>query len=476
MSNDRVCSTFRKVFIASVFGVVVCLIPNGAQSATNNTATLQWAANQEPDLAGYRVYQGTTAGSYGPAVDVGNTTLYTAKNLQAGLTYYFATTAYDFSGNESLPSTEKSLLISAPPTDTTSPFIGLTTPSQGNTVSGMVTLTATATDNVGVVGVQFHLNGSNLGAEDTTNSYGIPWDTTTVGNGTYTLSATARDAAGNTHTSASVPVTVSNLSGPQLLAENFNGGTYGGWTVVDEGTTSAPSAWSASTGSLVQSSNIYGSTTNPLARPGTYAYYSGGSTWTDYRASLTFRSNDNDALGVMFRYQDAKNYYRFSLDQERTYRRLVKVNNGVVTLLAEDNVPYVSGQTYQVTVKAQGSSLEVGIDGTPIFMVTDTSLSMGSLALYSWGNQGTIFDDIIVTSTTGSASPDTTPPSITLTTPSQGSTVSGIVTLTATATDNVGVVGVQFSPQWQQCWRGRSNQHVFGFLGYYRGGPPGNTR
>ena len=62
----------------------------------------------------------------------------------------------------------------------------------------------------------------------------------------------------------------------------------------------------------------------------------------------------------MFRYQDAKNYYRFSLDQERTYRRLVKVNNGVVTLLAEDNVPYVSGQTYQVTVKAQGSSLEVG--------------------------------------------------------------------------------------------------------------------
>jgi fibronectin type 3 domain-containing protein len=296
---------------------------------------------------------------------------------------------------------------------------------------------------VGIVGVQFHLNGTNLGAEDTTNSYGIPWDTTMVGDGTYTLTATARDAAGNTRTSASVTVTVSNLSGPQLLAENFNAGTFGGWSVVDEGDTSAPSAWSASTGALVQSSNIYGSTTNPLATPGTYAYYSAGSTWANYQASLTIRSNDNDALGVMFRYQDAQNYYRFSWDQERTYRRLVKVNNGVVTLLAEDNVPYVTGQTYQVTVKAQGSSLEVGIDGTPIFMVTDTSHSMGSLALYSWGNQGTLFDDINVTSTTPSA-PDTTPPSVTLTAPSNGSTVSGIVTLTATATDNVGVVGVQF--------------------------------
>ena len=90
MPSDRVCPTFRKVFIASVFGVVVCLIPNGAQSATNNTATVQWDANQESDLAGYRVYQGTTSGSYGPAVDVGNITLYTAQNLQAGLTYYFA--------------------------------------------------------------------------------------------------------------------------------------------------------------------------------------------------------------------------------------------------------------------------------------------------------------------------------------------------------------------------------------------------
>ncbi len=397
-----------KVFVGFVLGCCLILTPNIVHPAPTNSATLSWVANSESDLAGYKVYQGTTSGSYGPSVDIGNTAIYTAQNLQAGLTYYFATTAYDSSGNESLPSLEVSKQIPASSTDTTPPTVSLTAPSSGSTLSGAVTLTATATDNVGVLGVQFHLNGTNLGAEDTTNSYGIPWDTTTVGDGTYTLSATARDAASNTLTSAFVTVTVSNLSGPQLLAEDFNAGTFGGWTVVDEGSTSAPSAWSASTGSLIQSSNIYDSQTNSLVRLGTYAVYNAGVTWTDYQASLTLLSNDNDALGVMFRYQDAQNYYRFSWDRERVYRRLVKVDNGVVTLLAEDNVPYVTGQTYQVTVQAQGSTLEVGIDGISIFTVTDPSHSTGTLALYSWGNTGTMFDDIVVTtlSAVGRANPN----------------------------------------------------------------------
>jgi chitodextrinase len=169
---------------------------------------LQWAANSESDLAGYKVYQGTTPGSYGPVVEVGNTTVYTAQNLQGGLTYYFAVAAHDTSGNESAPSIEVSKLISAPQTDTTSPSVSLTAPSQGSTLSGVITLTATATDNVGVVGVQFQLNGTNLGAEDTTNTYSVSWDTTGVAPGQYSLSAIARDAAGNSTTATPVSVTV----------------------------------------------------------------------------------------------------------------------------------------------------------------------------------------------------------------------------------------------------------------------------
>ncbi len=106
MSSDPVCPTFRKIFIASVFGVCVFLIPNDVQSATSNSVTLQWAANQESDLAGYRIYYGTTKGNYGSPLDVGKTTAYEFANLESNKTYYFSVTAYDLLGNESPPSLE----------------------------------------------------------------------------------------------------------------------------------------------------------------------------------------------------------------------------------------------------------------------------------------------------------------------------------------------------------------------------------
>ena len=102
---------------------------------------------------------------------------------------------------------------SGPPSDTTPPTVSITSPRSGSTVSGTTTVSATASDNVGVVGVQFKLDGQNLGAEVATAPYSISWDTTTTSNGSHTLTAVARDAAGNTGTSAAVTVTVSNGSG-----------------------------------------------------------------------------------------------------------------------------------------------------------------------------------------------------------------------------------------------------------------------
>lgn len=77
-------------------------------------------------------------------------------------------------------------------------------------VQGTIPVTANATDNVGVVGVQFYLDGSPLGQEDLAAPYSVNWDTTTVPNGTYTLTAEARDAAGNVGTSTPVLVDVLN--------------------------------------------------------------------------------------------------------------------------------------------------------------------------------------------------------------------------------------------------------------------------
>ena len=60
--------------------------------------------------------------------------------------------------------------------------------------SGTIWVTANAADNVGVAGVQFRLDGANLGAEDTTSPYSVSWNTTAVANGSHTLTAVARDA------------------------------------------------------------------------------------------------------------------------------------------------------------------------------------------------------------------------------------------------------------------------------------------
>src|ERR1700740_3436646 len=87
-------------------------------------------------------------------------------------------------------------------------------PPPGATVGGTTSVTASASDNVGVVGVQFLLDGANLGAEDTATPYSMSWKTTTASNGSHTLTAVARDAAGNRTTSAAVTVTVFNDTTP----------------------------------------------------------------------------------------------------------------------------------------------------------------------------------------------------------------------------------------------------------------------
>jgi GH18 family chitinase/chitodextrinase len=95
--------------------------------------------------------------------------------------------------------------------DIQAPTVSLTAPSNSSTVSGTeVTISVNASDNVGVVGVQFTLDGVNLGSEDASSPYSVAWNTRQVSNGSHTLTAVARDAAGNSNTSAAITVTVNN--------------------------------------------------------------------------------------------------------------------------------------------------------------------------------------------------------------------------------------------------------------------------
>jgi hypothetical protein len=89
----------------------------------------------------------------------------------------------------------------------------VTAPANGSTLSSTVSFSATASDNVGVVGVQFLLDGAGVGPEDTLPPYAIQFDTTAVADGTYALSARARDGAGNQTISIPLTVTISNDGG-----------------------------------------------------------------------------------------------------------------------------------------------------------------------------------------------------------------------------------------------------------------------
>jgi len=104
-------------------------------------------------------------------------------------------------------------------TDSTPPVVSMTAPANGANVSGTITVSANATDNVAVNAVQFKLDGANLGSPVTGPgpAYSISWNSATAANGSHTLTAMASDAAGNT-ASSSVTVNVSNVVSPPVIS------------------------------------------------------------------------------------------------------------------------------------------------------------------------------------------------------------------------------------------------------------------
>jgi hypothetical protein len=85
--------------------------PPSPPSPSTGSVTLTWTANGEPDLAGYKIYVGTASGTYsfpGSPFLAGKVTSYTIANLPKGQTYFFALSAYDSAGNESVLSAEVS--------------------------------------------------------------------------------------------------------------------------------------------------------------------------------------------------------------------------------------------------------------------------------------------------------------------------------------------------------------------------------
>src|SRR5205814_2295862 len=103
-----------------------------------------------------------------------------------------------------------SVTVRNTPSDTTPPTDWMSAAEAGSTVSGIVAVSANAADNVGVTRVELRANTTLVGTK-TTAPYQFNWDSTTVADGSVTLTASAFDAAGNTAT-ATISVTVRNTS------------------------------------------------------------------------------------------------------------------------------------------------------------------------------------------------------------------------------------------------------------------------
>ncbi|HEX6659085.1 MAG TPA: Ig-like domain-containing protein, partial [Ilumatobacter sp.] len=109
--------------------------------------------------------------------------------------------------------------VSAPSTTSDlPPGVTLTAPAEGATVSGTVSLQATASDDVGVTQVAFSVDGTSIGIDTNgADGWSVAWSTTGSAEGQHTVSATATDTAAQT-ASDSNAVTVDNVNGPPSVS------------------------------------------------------------------------------------------------------------------------------------------------------------------------------------------------------------------------------------------------------------------
>ena len=359
-------------------------------------------------------------------------------------------------------------------TDTVPPTASITAPTNGATVQGTVDVTASASDNQGVAGVQFLVDGAAFGAEVTSPPYRIAWDTTPLANGsTHTLAARARDTSNNLGTSASISVTVSNAaSGPPAIdalvstdqtatqstvvspafsttASNelvlaFIATDYlSGTNTTVTGVTGAGLTWA-----LVGRTNVQ-SGTSEIWRAFAPARLTGVTVTATLSqaavSSLTVASfsnvdtsgtNGSGAIGATASGNALPGAPAATLITTRNNSWVFGVGNdfdnavartpGSNQVIVHQALPPV-GDTYWV----QRTTNATPVSGTSV-TINDTAPT---------GDRYNLFICEIRAQTT----PDTTLPTVSITAPANNSTVSGAsVTVSATAADNVAVAGVLF--------------------------------
>lgn len=179
------------------------------------------------------------------------------------------------------------------------------------------------------------------------------------------------------------------------LRDDFSSGNLKGYQVVEQVAAGDRAEWVVRDGVLRQLSDIKDKRDDRPDQLGTYLLLQ-SRRFADFAAAYRFQCVDNDSVGFMFRIQDENNYYRFSVDKERGFRRLVRCVKGRFTVLREDKKAgqIQQDQWYRVQVICRGPLISVSMDGRQVFQVEDSALRAGSVAFYTSSAEGAGFDDL----------------------------------------------------------------------------------
>ncbi len=329
--------------------------------------------------------------------------------------------AYDAAGNTAT-SPAIGVTVSGGVEDVTPPSVNLTFPTNGSTVSGTVTMSASASDDLGVTKVEFFVDAVSIGTGTPAGPAGpwtLAWNTTGVAAGSHTLMVKAFDAKGNTGTDNDTTVTVSQTS--LALEETFSdrdstadlydttGWTAGGYETSADNHTVAPAGSSSALG--YASSGISCATgvrTETLSRSVTL----GSNPKLTYWRKLDLMALVNISTTASFK---------------------AKVNTTVVD---QQVVTYAN---YAETAWTQRASLDLAAFANQTVTLAFEVSANSNVCIEVWAKAW--LDDITISNPAAAA--DTTAPTVNVTTPLNGATVSGAVDVTATASDGVGVAKVE---------------------------------
>jgi hypothetical protein len=442
------------LFEAAVSLVGLTTVHAGILNLAWDAPTTNQDSSPLTDLSGYRVYSSTSTiascpptsspqfvAAANPAPAPNTTVTYRLAGLTQGTTYFVRVTAVDTSGNESACTNEVIGVALVDP-DSTPPTVSITAPAPSSTVSGTVSVTASATDNVGIASVAFHLDGV-LQSTDLIAPYAWSWNTLATPNGSHTLTAVATDIAGNTTTSSGVLVNVSNAV-PDITPPTVS--------------LTAPANGATVTGSVTVSANA----TDNVAIANVQFYLDGSLQSTDTSSPYSWSWNTTTGSN------GSHNLTAIATDTAGN-----STTSSTVTVTVSNSAPDSTPPTVSLTAPSNGATVSgtltvtatatdnVGVANVR-FYLDGTQQQTDATSPYSWGwntasapngshtltaeatdNSGNTATSTAISVTVSNA-PDSTPPTVTITSPPNAATVSGTVTVAATATDNVGVASVRF--------------------------------